>query len=296
MFSKKTAYAVKAAALAVLLTFLSLSGISCSGNTENTKSNRKIIVAVTIVPEETFVKAVCGDLVEIVTLVPPGSSPENYEPTPIIMEKFEKADLYFSIGVQTEDAYILPNVSSGTKVITLRDEVAKVYPDRTFEDGERDPHIWLSPKRVKVIIESIVREMSVLDPENAGIFRQNADAYLLELDALDSYIRAALEGVSNRTFIVYHPAFGYLADDYGLTMFALEEEGKESTAKHLQEMIDLAKSQNIKAIFYQEEIDSSQSEAFAEELGGKTIKLSPLSGDYINNLKKMADLIAEVMK
>lgn len=79
-------------------------------------------------------------------------------------------------------------------------------------------------------------------------------------------------------------------------MYALEEDGKEATAQHLEEMVDLAKEENIKVIFYQEEIDSSQSEAFAEEIGGKTIQLSPLAADYINNLKNMAQTMAEAMQ
>jgi zinc transport system substrate-binding protein len=79
-------------------------------------------------------------------------------------------------------------------------------------------------------------------------------------------------------------------------MYSLEEEGKEATPRHLADMIDLAKSENIKAIFYQEEIDSSQSKAFAEEIGGRTIQLSPLAADYLENLKAMAQLMAEVMQ
>jgi zinc transport system substrate-binding protein len=79
-------------------------------------------------------------------------------------------------------------------------------------------------------------------------------------------------------------------------MYALEEDGKEATAQHLQEMIDLAKAENIKVIFYQDEIDSSQSEAFAEEIGGKTVQLAPLAANYIENLKSMADTMAEAMQ
>ena len=79
-------------------------------------------------------------------------------------------------------------------------------------------------------------------------------------------------------------------------MFSLEEEGKEATPKHLAEMIDLAKREDIRAIFYQEEIDASQARAFAEEIGGKTIQLSPLAADYIDNLRAMAGLMAEVMQ
>ncbi|HWQ51357.1 MAG TPA: zinc ABC transporter substrate-binding protein, partial [Terriglobales bacterium] len=246
-------------------------------------------------PEATFVKAVCGDAVEVVTLVPPGYSPENYEPTPMEMEKFSKAAVYFTVGVPVEEASILKNAGD-VKIVPLQDEVAAAYPDRTFESGDRDPHIWLSPKRAKVMVESIAREMCALDEANADVYRANAEEYLAQLDELDKTITDALAGVQNRKFVVYHPAFGYFADDYGLTMVALEEEGKEATPKHLQDVIDIAKAENIKVIFYQAEIDSSQSAAFAEELGGKTMELSPLAADYIENLKAMAALMAEVMQ
>jgi len=278
----------------IVLSTMSLFGCS-SNNIQKDTTKEKPIIAVSIVPEETFVKAVCGDLADVVTLIPPGSSPENYEPTAEQMEKFSDASLYFSIGVPTEEANILPKAED-VKVISLADEVAKVYEDRKFDSGERDPHIWLSPKRVKVMIETIASEMSKLDPENEKTYEQNAANYIAQLDEVDQEIKDALVGVQNKAFIVYHPAFGYIADDYGLKMYALEEEGKEATAQHLQDMIDLAKKENIKVIFYQEEIDSSQSEAFAEEIGGKTIQLAPLAADYIDNMKNMANTMAEAMQ
>jgi zinc transport system substrate-binding protein len=268
---------------------------ACTQTETEGEKGDKLIVAVSIVPEKTFVEAVCGELVEVVTLIPPGSSPENYEPTPMEMEKFNKASVYFSIGVPTEEANILPNVGD-VKVISLENKVADIYEDRTFESGERDPHIWLSPKRVKVMISAIANEMGTIDEANKEIYDKNAEAYMVQIDELDQEIKDALVGVQSKKFIVYHPAFGYIADDYGLEMFSLEDEGKEATPKHLQEMVDLAKKEKIKVIFYQDEIDSSQSEAFAEEIGGKTIQLSPLASDYIDNLKNMADIIAEAMK
>lgn len=276
---------------AVLMGTLALT--SCQKN--ETADGEKPVVAVSIVPEATFAKAVCGDLAEIVTLIPPGSSPGNYEPTPEQMEKFSKSDVYFAIGVPTEEANILPSAKD-INVVKLQDKVSAVYPDRTFESGDRDPHIWLSPKRAKVMVQTIADEMSAIDAENKDTYQKNAQDYIAQLDAVDKDITSALEGVKNKSIIVYHPAFGYLADDYGLTMIALEEEGKESTPQHLQEVIDYAKEQNIKAIFYQEEIDSSQSKAFAEELGGKTVQLAPLAPDYIENLKAMAKTISEVMQ
>lgn len=268
---------------------------SCSNKVRVEEKNDKTIIAVTIVPEKAFVEAVCGDLVKVITLVPPGNSPENYEPTPLEMEMFSKASLYFSIGVPTEKANVLPNAGN-IKIVPLHDEVAAVYSDRTFKSGERDQHIWLSPKRVKVMVQIIAREMGELDKENVKIYEKNAQQYIKQLDQVNLEITEALDGVNNKKFIVYHPAFGYIADDYGLDMYAIEEEGKEAKAQHLQEMIDIAKEQNIKVIFYQNEIDSSQSKAFAEEIGGKTIQLEPLSANYIGNLKKMTETMAGAMK
>lgn len=282
--------------LAAVSCILISSGCGNSSNPAEDEGKAGVpMIAVTIVPEQTFVEAVCGDLAEIIVMIPPGNSPENYEPSPAEMERFGRAVLYFTIGVPVEEANILPN-SKDVRVVALQEEVSAEYPDRLFETGERDPHIWLSPKRVKVMIASIAREMSSVDPANREYYENNARAYIGELDELDKEILSVLEPALNRKFIVFHPAFGYLAEDYGLTMYALEHEGKESTPKHLQEMIDLAKAENIRAVFYQEEIDSSQSEAFAEEIGGKTIQLAPLAADFTENLRNMAALIAEVMQ
>ena len=285
----------KVFAVLFLLASCSLSLAACSSGVTQEEIPDKKIIAVTIVPEKTFAEAVCGDLAEVVVMVPPGSNPENYEPTPQEMKLLEKSSLYFTIGVPTEEANILPEIGD-IKTISLQDEVAKMYPDREFRSGERDPHIWMSPKRAEVMVETIAREMGKIDSKNKEIYNDHAQEYIKKLDLLDEDIADTLRDVKNKKFIVYHPAFGYLADDYGLQMYALEEEGKEATINHLQDMIDLAKEENVKVIFYQEEIDSSQSAAFAEEIGGKTMQLAPLAPDYIENLERMAEIMRETMR
>lgn len=291
---KKTGIIGLLAGMMLIVTSLGIAG--CAGK-ENTES-KKPIVAVTIVPEKTFVEAVCGNLAEVVVMVPPGNSPENYEPNPKQMTQFAKAKVFFAIGVQTEDTNILPKIGNNKdlKIVKLQEEVAKVYPERNIAPGERDPHIWLSPKRAKVMVEVIAREMGKIDPANKEQYEKNAKAYLTELDGLDKDIQKTLEHVANRKFVVFHPAFGYLASDYNLQMYALEEEGKEATPQSMKAVIDLAKKENIKAIFYQAEISSKQAQAFADEIGGKTVKLEPLAANYIENYKNMVKLMAEVMK
>lgn len=255
---------------------------------------QKPIIAVTIPPQKAFVNAVCGNLAEIITVVPPGYSPESYELAPSQRKELAKASLYFSIGVNAEQT-ILPAVEN-IKVVPLHSEVSAVFPDIFFEGGGRDPHIWLSLKRAAVMVDVIAREMILIDGVNSERYRENAARYKERLQDADKNLINVLSGVKNKSFISYHPAFGYFADDYSLKMYTIEKDGKEATITHLQQMIDFAKLQNIKMIFYQKEIDSARSKAFAEELGGKTIQLEPLSENYIENMNNMAEIMAEVMQ
>jgi len=291
---KKTGFL--ATALLFTLTFSLFIPVGCGVKETVVEDNGKTLVAVSIMPQKTFVEAVCGDLAEVVVMVPPGNSPANYEPTPKEMEQFSRAKLYFAIGVPTEAANIIPKAKElkDMKIIKLQEEVAKVHPEREFTPGSRDPHIWLSPKRVKTMVEVIAREMGALDEKNRDKYENNAQRYIAELDKLDKEIQNALAGVKNRKFIVFHPAFGYLADDYKLQMYSLEQEGKEATPQRLMEMTELAKKENIKAVFYQAEISGKQARSFAEEIGGKTVLLAPLAPDYIENLKNMVKVMAEV--
>lgn len=285
----------------IIVVFLLISWVllgGCADKSVVKPAGQKPQVAVAIVPQETFVKAVAKDRVDVVVMIPPGKSPESYAPTPQEMEKFSTAALYFSIGVPAEEA-ILPNsteFNKSLKIVKLNDEVKRVYPEREFSPGNRDPHIWLSPKRVKVMIEIIAQELSGIDPPNKSFYEKNAKEYLAKLDELDQQIKKSLSNLSNRIFIVYHPAFGYFADDYGLRMISLEEEGKKATAKDLQQKIEEAKRQGIKVIFYQAEMDSKQANVFAEELGGSTEQVSPLAPDYLENLRKTAETFARVLQ
>jgi zinc transport system substrate-binding protein len=289
---------------------INMSG--CNSNSvdnaiEEKNTKEKIKVAVSIVPEETFVRAVGKDLVEVVTMIPPGHSPANYQPTPKQMAEFSESKVYFSIGVPTEQVNIIPkleDLNKDIKLVSLADKVGEIYPHRYFiKDDEhghnhsgRDPHIWLSPKRVKVMIKVIKDELIALDPENKSTYEKNAEEYLGKLDELDNEIKQTLSSVERQSFIIYHPVFGYFADDYGLNMITIEEEGKEATAKKLREVIDFANKENIKFVFYQEEFNSTQAEAIAKEIDGATVKVAPLASEYIENLKAIVNKFNEVLK
>lgn len=270
-----------------LMIFLLLSAVSCG------EEDGREVLAVSILPERDFVSAVVGEDFRIVTLVPPGHSPETYEPTASTMMALSDAAAYFSVGVPVEKNTLLPSLPASVLHVSLADAVAAVYPDLTI-DGGRDPHIWLSPSRVRVMVAKILETVCALRPDRADAYRENAAAYIARIDAADARIRTLVEESGVREFLVYHPAFGYLAAEYGLTMYALESEGSEATAPEMAAMVDLARERNIRVIFYQAETDSRQAEAFATEIGGRAVMLSPLAEDYVENLEIMAEAIASL--
>lgn len=253
-------------------------------------ATEKPIIAVTIVPEATFLSAVAGDDFEIITMIPPGASPETYEPSPIDMAALENAAIYFSIGVPSEES-ILKSLSSDTKVVALHKKTAAKYPDLTL-DGGRDPHIWLCPERASFMVSLIAEELALFFPENAQKYNQNAQNYINEISSATKTAQDILENSETKDFFVFHPSFQYFANYFSLNMYALEEHGKEATPKHLTQMVDLAKEKSIEVVFYQAEASSRQAESFAKEIGAKAVKLEPLSVDYTKNIIKMATAIA----
>lgn len=278
--------------LVCLAAVFSISLIGCKNNI--TESD-KLIVAVTIVPQSAFVEAVAGDLVEIITIIPPGYSPGNYEPSALKMAELSKASVYFTIGVSTEDNNIIPELDS-IEVVHLETIVSEAYEDLSFDGEGRDPHIWLSIKRVKVMVQAIADKLAEIDSENATTYLANATTYINLLTETNETINSTFENLTMNKFIVFHPAYQYFATEHGLDMIPLEEEGKESTPQHLTEVIDLANQYNIEHVFYQVEIDSSQVESFADEINATIVELDPLSGDYINNLLTMANKIREGLR
>lgn len=272
----------------VMILFLS----ACGG--KNIVDNGKLKVAVTIEVQKGLVEAIAGDLVEVTTLVPKGGSPETFEASPQEIEKFSNADIFFAMDLPVENSKNLP-AEGDFMTVNLGDAVREKYEDLNFDEDERDHHTWLSPKRVMVMVEKIAEILIAEDPKNKDIYMENMILYLSELEALDNEISDMLEDKELRTFLIFHPALGYFADDYDLEMMALEEEGKEADPRRIGELVDLAKSKGIKAVLTTEEISSKQVEAFAEEIGGQVIVVEILGSDYIGSLKNVAREIAGIL-
>jgi len=168
------------------------------------------------------------------------------------------------------------------------------HEDESAEDHEElDPHIWTSPANAKIMVENIYKGLAEIDPGNETYYAQNRDAYLKELNALDTRIKEKLEGKKERNFMVYHPSWGYFAADYNLTMIPVEIEGKEPSAQDLAELIDLAKEKQVKVIFVQAQFNTRSAQAVAEEIGGEVIAVDPLAKNYVENMDEVSYIFAK---
>jgi zinc transport system substrate-binding protein len=167
-----------------------------------------------------------------------------------------------------------------------------VHEEEEHEEGGHthegsDPHIWTTPVNAEIMINNIYDALVKIDPDNKDYYKENKDSYFAELDELDNNIRTSLEGQEGSYIMVFHPAWGYFTDEYGLRMLPIEIEGKEPSASELSQIIDEAKEHEIKVIFVQSQFSTQSAEALAGEINGEVVQVDPLAKDYIDNLNNV---------
>jgi len=302
---KRLSYIFGICCLALLSSCL-LCPTGCNlGNGSST--NQKIIIAVTIAPQKEFVEAIGGNRVEVLLMVPPGASPHTYEPTPSQLSKLERAAMYAKVGsgIDFELAW-LDNLTDINKEMLVIDcssgitlqEITASYNDEHEDGGHSnlDPHIWLSPANARIMVENIARGLIQIDSSNKSYYESNRNSYLAELAQLENAINDSLSSITNRIFMVYHPAWGYFATSFNLTMIPVEEEGKEPTLAGLANLIDQAKEHGIKVVFVSPQYSTQSAEVIAAEIDGMVVFIDPLAENYIDNLRSVAAEMVKVMQ
>ena len=135
-----------------------------------------ITVAVSLQPYSTIVRLIGGARVNIVTLLPPGADPHNYEPKPAVIKAFSLAQIYFTDGSGLDKAWMprFLGANKKVKVIDISDKIEWMKAEHDDHDllghhdeGELDPHIWTSPARVKILAMNIYNTLKEIDPEHS---------------------------------------------------------------------------------------------------------------------------------
>ena len=272
-----------------------------------------INTVVSILPQQTFVKAIGGDKVNVALMVQPGNSPHTYEPKPSQMIKIAKADLYFAIDVEFEHVWLpkFKNLNSKMQVIDLTDKITKIqiqeapeekctsedhdshaHHDKHDHEGD-DPHIWTAPANVKIIAQNIYNALVKNDAENKSYYKKNLEIFLASIDETDKQVSQILSTLQDsRRFMVFHPSWGYFAKAYNLEQIAVEVEGKEPKPKELIQLLKEAKKEKVKAIFTQPEFSDTVAKIIAKELQIPVVKVSPLSPNWSQTLIKISNTIA----
>ena len=275
-------------------------GLILTGCNSGAPKDKQKIIFVSILPLKYFADKIVGDNFKVEVTVPPGAGPETYSPTPKQMILLNDAQAYFSIGYLGFEQVWLENFRSNNpeiQVFATSKRIDLIKSEHQDGDHEHlqgvDPHIWSSPATARMIAENIYTGMMQIDPSNGDTYRKNYDGLLIEIAKVDSAVSKILTGAPSKKFIIFHPALGYFAREYGLEQLAIEFEGKVPSPKHLQEVIDSAKSGNVKIVLIQKEFDKRNAEIIAKETGCKMLQIDPLDynwpGQMIDIAKKISD-------
>lgn len=303
------------AAGAALLAAAAFLAVSCERRGTAESADGPCRVFASILPLAGIVERVGGTHVEVGVLVGPGQSPHSFDPTPRQVAALGRARALFVIGVPFE-AGLVPRLRSAhpdleiadaRRGVTLRSMEEGAERHEEGEEGEEhggeeadehghegtDPHVWLDPVNLAVIVGNVAATLARLDPAHGDDFARNARALGRDLEALHQRIAALLKPLEGRDLFVFHPAFGYFADRYGLRQVAVEAGGKEPSARQLAALMERAQAAGAKVIFVQPQFSKTSAQAVAEGIGGAVVPLDSLDRDIIRSLESIAAAVED---
>ncbi|MBP6064997.1 zinc ABC transporter substrate-binding protein [Bacteroides sp.] len=264
-----------------------------SCNTQRAKNDVPMLT-VTMEPQRYFTEAIAGDKFNVTSMVPKGSNPETYDPTPSQLVALSDSKAYLRIGyIGFEQSWMerLLNNTPHLQVFDTSKGIDLIFDDShnhgDCQHGESgvEPHIWSSTNNALIIARNTYKALSTLDSQNEPYYLTRYDSLCHQIQQTDSVIRQLLSTPGTaRAFMIYHPALSYFARDYGLHQISIEEGGKEPSPTHLKELIDLCKNEGVRVIFVQPEFDRRNAEIIAEQTGTRVVPINPLSYNWSEEL------------
>lgn len=251
-------------------------------------------LTVSIEPLRFFVEAVAGDRFGVTTLVPSGASPETYDPTPQQMVALGQSLAYFRVGTLGFERTRLEKIRENVPDVMLVDtsEGIALLPTTDGDpSGGDDPHTWTSPANARVMARHIRDALCLIDSVNADFYDRRLRRLEQRIDSVDRLLRTRLLTLRHRTFLIHHPALGYLARDYGLRQLAVEHDGKEPSAARLRQLAAAARADSVRVVFVQREHAGRATRRLAAELGLKVKEISPLAYDWVGSMADIANTL-----
>lgn len=278
-----------------------------------TKSNgNRLTVAATIFPLYDIARQIGGDKIDVKLILPPGASPHTFEVSPGQIRELQTTKLILAVGQGADDWTNNLGEAIGAKIATVEKNIElKPFEHQEHEHheedhdddddeeendehqhGQFDPHYWLSPANAKIIAQNITDELSELDPANQSDYQNNAEKFITELANKDQEWHNKIGTLENKNLVVFHDAWGYFADYFGLDIVATFEPfpGKSPSPKYLADLENEVKAKNIKALFVEPQLSQEAINTMAKDLNVEVKVLDPLGGaDERNSYLKLID-------
>lgn len=296
----------------LLVMFLLLPGAPASARAE-----APVEVTVSIQPQKYFVEKIGGDLVSVTVMVEPGVDPHVYDPKPQKMAGLTRSKVYFAVGAPFEAVWLGRFAAANPKMLIVRTDagIAKLPMEHDHDGpqaegghgedpaaaeehrhGEGDPHVWVSPPLAMIQARHILDGLLKVDPAHWNAYATNYRQFIGELVELDEYLLNLFRDKPRAEFVVFHPAWGYFAEAYGLKQVPVEVEGKEPKAADLKRLIEDARKSGIKAIFVQPQYSGRSASVVAEAVGARVETADPMSADWARNLREVGQKIRASLK
>jgi zinc transport system substrate-binding protein len=283
----------------LLFCFCVLLSVGCSTKQQPLE---KPVITVSILPQKYFTEKIVGDRFDINVMIPPGASPASYDPSPKQMANLANSAIYFKIGYIGFEINWINKIAPDfpdVKFIDSSEGIIFLESDESHGEHQHhrlEPHIWMSPEKVKVIASNILQTLIQEDEKNATFYTDNYKAFNKELDSIHALIENKLRNIRHREFIIYHPALTYFAQDYNLQQHALEIDGKEPSVQQMRELINLAKERDIKLIFVQKQFNQGEAKTLEKEINGKVVSIDPLDYNWDTQIMDIANLLNNGLK
>jgi zinc transport system substrate-binding protein len=272
---------------------------SCGGS--GVKGDGRPVISVTIEPQRYFTEAIAGDKFDVISMVPAGSSPETYDPTPRQLLNLANSTAYLRIGyIGFEQAWMEKlhgnapemKIFDTSKGVELISDVEHHHSDGEHSHGGVEPHIWNSTKNALIIARNTLNALVEIDHDNSRYYMERYDSLCRVIASTDSLIRALLsDGEPASAFMIYHPALSYFARDYGLKQISIEEGGKSPSPAHLKELVEECRDERVDAIFVQPEFDKRNAEVIAGETGAEVVSINPLNYNWSEEMINVAKVL-----
>ncbi len=288
--------------------------------TESSTNGPKNVLAV-----ESFLadiaQNVAGDRLKVASLIPLGTDPHAFEPTPIDVAKVTNSDLLIVNGAGLEE-FLEPMLKNPGGIRLVAEASAGLDGRNPHEDEEGehaqeehahegDPHFWLDPTNVVKYAENIRDALIKVDPEGSSVYAANAQSYTARLRELDGWIAEQVKVLpqEQRLLVTNHESLGYFADRYGFkvvgTVVPSVGTGASPSAQQMAQLIEHIKKTGARAIFLETGTNPQLAERIAQETGIKVVtqldthSLTPHGGEsstYLDMMRHNTRAIVEALR